>query len=75
MDSFTQQHLAAWAVRDLHEDERAEVVGRMLALVSECPDLIAEVGGRSWPEIRDLAERNARQGIKAGVKARLAGRS
>jgi hypothetical protein len=61
MDSFTQDHLAAWAEYTLHDDERQAMVGRITSFVLHHPKLIAD--GRSWPEIVSLMERNARLGI------------
>lgn len=57
MDAFTRDHLRAWAERTaLDQDEADALVERIAAFVGEHPDLL-DPPGRSWPEIRDLAER------------------
>lgn len=61
MDSFTQDHLAAWADHALRPEERSDVVSTIVSYVLRHPDVIDR--GWSWSEIRDIAERNVRLGI------------
>lgn len=50
-------HLARWALATLHDDERDAVVDRIIAFITEHPDVVER--GDSWMEIRRLAERSA----------------
>jgi hypothetical protein len=61
MDEFTTKHLQAWADDALHEDERDEIVQKMVAYIERNPDVIER--DFSWGQVRDIIERNAELGI------------
>lgn len=54
-DSFTWSHLAAWLLDTVHKDDQMTVLRRICALLADHPDLVET---RSWPEMRELADRN-----------------
>lgn len=55
-DQQTDEHFRAWLVRSVPEDERLRTNALIRALAAEFPDLLERL---SWPEMRNLAERNA----------------
>jgi hypothetical protein len=55
LDSFTKKHFKAWGERTLFPEHRKTTMRKMVKLLKNHPTLIKE--GRSWTEIRDLAER------------------
>ena len=55
MDQFTTDHLTAWIVDTVFEDDRASVHAAILDFVREHPVVVER--GDTWPEIRMLAER------------------
>ena len=56
MDRDTAEHFYAWLARTVPDDEQHTVEQQIHRLLREHPDLIDK--GRSWPEMRTLAERN-----------------
>ena len=60
-DEFTERHFQQWLDSTVYDDERSQVEQSIRVLVSEYPDLLERL---SWPEMRDLTERNERLGIK-----------
>ena len=50
--------LDLWLQRTVLGEEYTVVLDSMLAFIHDYPDILAE--GRSWPEIRSLAERYRR---------------
>jgi len=56
LDDFGEQHLQNWLNRVVPEDQRDAVEAGMKRMLQEHPDLIER--GRTYPEIRQLAERN-----------------
>lgn len=55
MDPWTENHLQRWLDVTIVEDDRVAVEAGIRRFVEDHPDLIEN--GRSWPEIRALAER------------------
>ncbi len=55
LDAFTASHLDAWLADHVHPADRDDVLDGILSILDEHADLIER--GRSWPEIRALAER------------------
>ncbi len=54
LDDFTKKHLEAWLERTVRRGDKAKVRASIMRLLKSDPDLL---NGRSWPELRDLAER------------------
>lgn len=55
MDDFTAAHLADWLAAHVADSDMQRVSDLMLDFLHEYPELPSE--GRSWSEIRSLAER------------------
>ncbi len=56
MDYDTAAHFYVWLEKVVADDEQHQVEQQIHCLLRDHPDLIEK--GRSWPEMRDLAERN-----------------
>lgn len=56
MDRATAEHFYAWLEKTVPANEQHNVEQQIHALLRDHPDLIEK--GRSWPEMRELAERN-----------------
>ena len=61
MDDFTEKHFRNWLDRTVPDDDRDAVEAVIRELLVEHPDLPERL---SWPEMRNLAERNERTGIR-----------
>ena len=61
MDTLTENHFQTWLTSTVCDADRDQVETGIRALVAGYPDLLDRM---SWPEMRDLVERNARKGIK-----------
>ncbi|MGH9967766.1 MAG: hypothetical protein ACREBG_08000 [Pyrinomonadaceae bacterium] len=61
LDTVTQDHLETWLAQYDDVEYRDATRTRILAFVAAHPDSIEL--GRSWPQMRDIAERNEREGI------------
>ena len=61
LDDFTRKHLQAWADATLHDDERDELVQKMVAYIEHNPDVIER--DFSWGQVRDIIERNEKLGV------------
>jgi diketogulonate reductase-like aldo/keto reductase len=55
MDRDTAEHFYCWLTNHVADDEQHEVEQSIHKLVRDYPDLVERM---SWPEIRNLAERN-----------------
>ena len=55
MNQDTAEHFYAWLEAHVRDDEQHTVEQAIHALLADHPDLIDK--GRSWPEIRFLAQR------------------
>lgn len=55
MDDFSKKHLEAWLQATVHWTEIETVRKKILALLEQYPELLET---HSWPEMRELAERN-----------------
>ena len=55
MDRDTAEHFYSWLERTVPADHQHQVEQDIHAFLREYPSLPAD--GRSWPEIRNLAER------------------
>jgi len=56
MDKQETMHFFKWLESTVHRDDRSKVMRQIGQLIADHPDLIKK--GRSWPEMRELAERN-----------------
>lgn len=54
MDEFTRTHLDAWLKNSVHPNDRAALRAKIVHFAEEYPDILAR---SSWPEIRELVER------------------
>jgi len=54
MDKFTKAHLKIWLQKTCHRNEIQKTQNQILLFLKEYPEILDE--GRSWPEIRNLAE-------------------
>jgi hypothetical protein len=62
MDTFTEQHLERWLSQ--YEDHDQARIGNMIRkMVHDHPETITEMN-LSWPEVRELAIRNDRLGVR-----------
>jgi hypothetical protein len=52
MDSYTAKHLADWIEKTFLDDERDDVLNKILSFLYDYPELVND---RSWPEIYTLA--------------------
>ena len=55
-DDFTEQHFQNWLTFEVHLHQVWEVERMIRALVADDPTIIE---GRSWPELRRIAEAEA----------------
>lgn len=55
MDKFTQSHLCHWAEQTIPAHLQFGVIQSIQNLVHDHPNLVET---HTWPEMRDLAERN-----------------
>lgn len=55
MDRDTAEHFYAWLEKTVHISEQHEVEQAIHRLLRDYPELVES---RTWPEMRELAERN-----------------
>lgn len=57
MDDFTKKHLETWLDHVCVDDEQKDALkDKIVAFVKEYPNTLER--GYSWPEIRDIVERD-----------------
>ena len=58
MDEFTSKHLLNWLEKNYNNvNEQMQVWSDITDFVREYPHILTNEGGRSWSDIRDLAQR------------------